>query len=329
MRFYVLQKIMVLIALALSVLAVCSARGAEEAAMGVSVKEAGDTVRVEFGGQLFTEYNSKNVDRPYFFPVIGPTGENLTRFWPMKDGVEGEQKDHPHHRGLWYAHGKVNGIDFWSEAKNLKSPHPKIVHQKFTKLESGAQSGVIESEDEWVAADGKSVCSDRRRYVFCSRGEIRMLDFEVTLIASHGKLVMGDTKEGSMAIRVPETMRLKGPIAKGHILNSEGVKDDATWGKRARWCLYCGPVKEQTAAIAILDHPQNPCYPTWWHVRDYGLFAANPFGVAEFEKGKGPGDLTVEEGKSIAFRYRFVFLKGEPKAEQIEALAKEFAATKE
>lgn len=323
MRSTVIQRTMVIIALVIPVLAACAARGAEGTAMGVSVKETGDTVRVEFGDQLFTEYNFTKVDRPFFFPVIGPVGENMTRFWPVKEGVEGEQKDHPHHRGLWYTHGKVNGLDFWSEGKG-----PKIVHQKFTKLESGAQSGVIESEDLWVKADGKPVCSDRRVHVFRQNGDVRMLDFQITLIASHGKLVLGDTKEGSMAIRVPETMRVKGPIAKGHILNSEGIKDAATWGKRARWCLYYGPVKGQPAAVAMIDHPQNPCYPTWWHVRDYGLFAANPYGVAEFEKGKGPGDQTVEEGKSITFRYRFAFFKGEPKAEQVEALAKEFGGEK-
>jgi len=293
--------------------------------MGVSVKESGDTVRVEFDGQLFTEYRFDKVDRPFFFPVIGPTGENVTRSWPVTEGDENEQKDHPHHRGLWYTHGDVNGLDFWSEGKG-----PKIVHQKFTKLESGRESGTIESENRWVDKDGKLVCSDRRRHVFRQCGDVRMLDFEIVLIASHGRLVLGDTKEGSMAIRVRETMRVTGPIAKGHILNSEGVKDGDAWGRRAKWCVYYGPVKNQPVSIAVFDHPSNPRHPTWWHVRDYGLFGANPYGIAHFEKKpRGSGNLEIEEGKSVTFRYRFVFLKGEPQADRLEALFQSFATARE
>jgi hypothetical protein len=294
----------------------------KEGAMGVKVVEAGKTVRVEIDGQLFTEYHPQDADRPFFFPVIGPTGENVTRNWPVIKDVEGEERDHPHHRGLWYAHGAVNGLDFWTEGKG-----PKILHQKFTKLESGADTGVIESEDLWVDKAGQSVCSDVRRHVFYRRAGERMLDFEITLIASHGKLVLGDTKEGSMALRVASTMRAKGPAVPGHILNSEGVRDGETWGKRAAWCAYYGPVKDQTVCLVMLDHPSNPRYPTWWHVRDYGLFAANPFGQHQFE-GKGSGDLTVNEGERITFRYRFVFLKGEADAAKIGELQKAFAETK-
>lgn len=296
---------------------------------GVSVKETGDTVRVEIDGRLFTEYNYMKVDRPYFFPVIGPTGENLTRFWPMKDDVAGEQRDHPHHRGLWYTHGDVNGIDFWTEARNTKLPHPQIVHQRFTKLESGTEAGVIESESLWLDKGGKPVCSDRRRHTFRKADGQEMIDFDVTLIASHGKVTMGDTKEGSMAIRVPATMRVKGDVAKGHILNSEGVKDGEAWSKPARWCVYYGPVKEQPVSIAIFDHPSNPRHPTRWHVRDYGLFAANPFGLKHFDKqATESGNLEIEDGKSITFHYRFVFLKGEPQGDKIEALFQSYATAR-
>jgi hypothetical protein len=156
---------------------------------------------------------------------------------------------------------------------------------------------------------------------------MNIIDFDVTLIASHGKVTMGDTKEGSMAIRVPATMRVKGKVGKGHILNSEGVKDKATWGKKAKWVVYSGPVEGQAVNISIFDHPSNPRHPTWWHVRDYGLFAANPFGVSYFErKKKGAGNLVIDEGKSVTFRYRIVIQKGEPQADKIEELFKAYAA---
>ena len=291
--------------------------------MGVSVKEAGDVVIVEVDGKLFTKYDYKSAARPFFYPVIGPTGVNVTRHWPMKKGVEGEQTDHAHHRGLWYVHGDVNGHDFWTEGRG-----PKIVHQKFTKLESGADCGVIESESQWVDKSGKPVCSDRRRHTIRKAEGAQIIDFEITMIASHGKVTMGDTKEGSMAIRVPATMRVKGKVAKGHILNSEGIKDKATWGKKAKWVAYYGPVEGEVVNIAIFDHPTNPRHPTWWHVRDYGLFAANPFGIRYFDRKKGRGDLVIEEGKSVTFRYRIVFQKGEANAAKLEELFKVYAAAK-
>ena len=139
------------------------------------------------------------------------------------------------------------------------------------------------------------------------------MDIEVTIHASHGQITLGDTKEGSMAIRLTPTMRLKGEVGQGHIVNSEGQRDGQTWGKRAAWCDYYGPASEggQTVGVAIFDHPDNPRHPTWWHVRDYGLFAANPFGQHDFEsKPAGVGDMTIPAGQSVAFRWRFYFHKG-------------------
>lgn len=290
----------------------------------VKITKLRDTVRVEIGGALFTEYHYKDADRPYFYPVIGPTGENVTRHWPMKDG-ENEQKDHRHHRGLWFTHGAVNGQDFWSEGKG-----PKIVQERFVDVSSGPDKGVIETESRWVAKDGKTVCTDRRRHVFYGRAGRGMMDFEITIRASDGKVVMGDTKEGSMAVRLAPTMRVKGKVGKGHIVNSEGVRDKKTWGKRAKWCDYYGPVNGKTVGIAIFDHPRNPRHPTWWHVRDYGLFAANPFGIRHFErKPKGAGDLTIPAGDSATFRYRIYLHRGDEKEGNVEKHYREYAGRQE
>ncbi len=155
------------------------------------------------------------------------------------------------------------------------------------------------------------------------------MDFEITLHASHGELTLGDTKEGSMAIRLAPTMRVRGKVGRGHIVNSEGLRDGATWGKRAAWCDYYGPVKGKVVGVAIFDHPQNPKHPTWWHVRDYGLFAANPFGVHYFEKKpKGSGDISIPAGQSLTFRYRLYFHKGDEKEAKVAEHYGKYATTK-
>ncbi len=294
---------------------------------GVKITELADKLRVEIKGELFTEYNFKNVPRPYFYPVIGPTGEPVIRHWPMKEGLDegDDRRDHVHQRSLWYTHGEVNGQDFWGEGEKSG----KIVHDKFLEVSSGRKVGIIQSRNKWVAVNGEVICTDTRTHKFYNRARGQMMDFEITIHASEGKVVMGDTKEGSMAIRLAPTMRLKGTVGKGHILNSEGLRDGETWGKRAEWCDYYGPVKGQVVGVAIFDHPQNPKHPTWWHVRDYGLFAANPFGVHNFEnKPKGVGDITIPAGESLTFKYRFYFHKGDTKRAKVAEYYHEYAATK-
>lgn len=282
--------------------------GLKKAVAGVAVTQDEKKVTVKLDGRPFTEYCFADVARPYFYPVIGPTGEPVMRHWPMADGPN-EQRDHPHQKSLLFAHGDVNGIDFWTEGAGKG----KIVHQKFTEVSSGPTTGVIASENNWVGPDAKIICTDTRTHRFHGGPDSRMMDFEVTIHASHGQVTLGDTKEGSMAIRIAPTMRLKGEVGQGRIVNSEGHRDGATWGKRAAWCDYYGPVGDaaEIVGIAIFDHPNNPRHPTWWHVRDYGLFAANPFGQHDFERvPAGTGDLVIAAGDSVTFKWRFYFHKG-------------------
>lgn len=299
-------------------LALCCTVSQGRAADGstVQIQQLDDRLRVEIGGQLFTEYHFKVVPRPFCYPVIGPGGAAMTRNWPMKD-VADEEQDHPHHRSVWFTHGSVNGHDFWSEAKG----HGRIVHAKFNEVRSG-KVGVIRSENDWIADDGKRVCRDTRTLLIHapSTPAEQVMDFEVTIHASDGAVTFGDTKEGSLGVRLAETMRLKGKVGRGHIVNSEGVRDADTWGKRAKWCDYFGPVDGRIVGLAIFDHPKNPRYPTWWHVRDYGLFAANPFGWHDFEKlaDKTAGNLVVPAGEKVTFRYRFYFHEGDEKRGKVE-----------
>ena len=277
---------------------------------GVQITENPDRLRIEINGKLFTEYFFKDVPRPYCYPLMGPGDTAMTRNWPMKS-VPDEEHDHPHHRSLWFSHGSVNGNDFWSETKSAG----KIIHEGFIEIKSGKESGTIKTRNKWVAVDGTVVCADQEtlRIYNTENDKERLFDFEITLQAIDKDLVFGDTKEGTMASRLAETMRVKGKVGHGHIVNSKGVRDGATWGKRAEWCDYYGPVGEKIVGMAIFDHPENPRHPTWWHVRDYGLFAANPFGKHDFESlpDKAAGNLTVPAGKSLTFRYRFYLHTGD------------------
>ena len=276
------------------------------AADGVQITEQPDKLRVEINGKLFTEYHfGKDAPHVYFYPVLGPGGTPMTRNWPMKE-VEGEERDHHHHRSLWFSHGAVNGIDFWAETPKAG----KIVHDKMLEVKGGPTFGIIRSANKWVAPDGQVVMTDESTFRVQARPDTeRLFDFEITLKAGGKEIVLGDTKEGTMAIRINEAMRLshgKGKPGTGHIVQSTGVRDDATWGKRADWCDYHAPLEGKVVGIALFDHPSNPKHPTWWHVRDYGLFAANPFGIHDFErKEPGAGNRTIPPGKSLTFKYRF------------------------
>ena len=293
---------------------------------GVRISQEHGKLRVEINGKLFTEYCYKDVPRPYFYPLLGPDELAMTRRWPLESTTD-EEHDHRHHRSLWYAHSSVNGLDFWTEGTNANIC--KIVHEKFLAIQSGRESGTIQSTDRWMARDGTVVCTDLRTLRIYNRpDDQRLFDFDITLQAPPDKpVIFGDDKDGTMATRIAETMRLKhgDKPGDGHIVLSSGARDEQTWGKRADWCDYYGPVEGKIVGIAIFDHPDNPRHPTWWHVRDYGLFAANPFGIHYFEnKPKGTGDFTIPAGQSVTFRYRFYLHKGDEQQARVAEQYKEY-----
>jgi hypothetical protein len=292
----------------------------------VEIKKEEGKLRIEINGKFFSDYIYENTTRPFLYPILGSGGAKMTRNWPMKDEGK-EEHDHKHHKSWWYAHGNVNGIDFWSEEKGAG----KTEHVAFMEVKSG-EAGVIKSANRLVSQDGKVVATDERTITVYPVEGAALFDFEITTRASNGDLVFGDTKEGTMAMRLAETMRLthgKNEKGDGHIVNSEGVRDGQTWGKRAKWVDYYGPVDGKTVGVAIFDNPTNPRYPTWWHVRDYGLFAANPFGVHDFEKKeKGAGDMTVKAGESVTFKYRFYIHAGDEKEAKVAAQFEEYIGGK-
>ena len=306
------------------------------AATDVKLTRADDRVRVEIGGQLFTEYIFKGAQKPYFHPVIGADGTQLTRNYPMKADVPGEVKDHPHHRGLWFTHGDVNGLDFWAESNGPKQG--RILSEGVEHSVVGGV-GIIKARNKWVGADDVLHLTDETTIRLRATADARILDYEVTLKAPADKAaVFGDTKEGSMAIRLPLWMtppHRSGKVqheGKGTIINDSGATNGATWGKRSQWVDYYAPKDGKVYGVAMFDHPTNPQHPTWWHVRDYALFAANPWGKHDFEPAHKAnpkaGNLTIPAGGSVTFKWRFYFHNGDEKDAKIAARFKDYAAGK-
>lgn len=311
---------------------------AANAAGAVTLTKLDDRVRVEIDGQLFTEYVFKGASRPYCYPILATDGTSLVRDFPMKQ-TAGEDTDHTHHRALWFAHSNANQIDFWSEGTaGPKFPKGNTVHDGFVETKSGSV-GVIRLRNRWVAPEGKLIAADETTMRFRGNADARMLDYEVTIRAlPDAPLVMGDNKDGTMAIRIaqwmtmPHTMQKKEIPGVGHIVTAKGDRDAAAWGTRADWCDYFAERNGKTYGIAIFDHPRNLRHPTWWMVRDYGLFAANPFGQKDFEINAkhppGKGDYTIPAGGSLTLRYRFYFHGGDEKAAKIAERYADYAAGK-
>lgn len=296
-----------------------------------------DPIQIYHGEDLITVYHTaKDQARPYFYPLIGPTGENMTRHWPMKEGVEGEADDHPHHQGMWFGLGKVNGLDFWHEPSD-KSKKDKVFgtiqHQGMNGFSTseGGMKVTFRTKSDWVAHANPSekVCSDEREFSLSYREDGALVfDVAITLVADSGDIEIVDDKEGAWAIRTLPTLRLEGEVAQGEMVSSEGVSGKGVWGKRAKWIDNHGPDPQgNKVGIAILDHPGNLRHPTWWHARHYGLFAPNPFGQGHFEKGaaEDSGNYTVEDGEKLTLRYRIIFHEGDEKAAKIAEAWEAFA----
>lgn len=258
---------------------------------GAVLETTDQGLNVNIDGKLFTTYQIKNGPKPYLWPVIGPTGHPVTRAFPMKRGIKGEVYDHPHHRSFWFTHGRVNGENFWLEAPTAG----KTIHTAFRQQRSGPVFAEFTSEVDWIGRKGDKVCADVRRFRFYATKRCRLFDNEIRVLAGDREVVFGDDKEGTFGFRVAGTMSVKqGPgRPKGTLINAEGLKDVAVWGKRSKWCDYFGPVEGQVVGIAIFDHPTNLRHPTYWHARDYGLFCANPFGLSFFVDKKQDGTFKI------------------------------------
>ncbi|MCD4728086.1 MAG: PmoA family protein [Pirellulales bacterium] len=269
----------------------------------VERSERGAVVKID--GRLFTEYLVRSGNKPVLWPIIGPTGKPMTRDYPMRDNPD-EKKDHPHHRSLWFTHGEVNGVDFWSE----KGRDGTIKLVEFTRL-AGGKPATNAARNVWINPDGKKICEDRRTLRFDTDGAARWIDFDIVLKATDGAVTFGDTKEGTFGVRVAETIRVDAGQG-GKLVNSRRQVNKAAWGKPAEWIDYHGPVDGQTVGIAILNHPDSFRFPTYWHARTYGLLTANPFGLHDFTGGKrSDGAYTLSPGGTMTLRYRVLLHRGD------------------
>ena len=284
----------------------------------VAMELKGKDMAILVDGGLLTTYAVDLGPKPILYPLVGPSGARMTRDYPMEQRA-GEHRDHEHHRSVWFTHGEVNDVDFWTEAPG----HGSIFESSRQILGSGHAVKVLETSDNWLGPDGKKVCEDRRTLRVYGTHGARILDYEVTLVASEGPVVMGDTKEGTFGVRVPSSMDANRPDG-GRIVNAEGVTNTDTWGKRSAWVDYAGPVNGDTVGIAILDHPESFNHPTPWHVRDYGLFAANPFGLQDFGESRS-GETTIPKGEFLTFRYRVILHLGDAMQAEIASQFESYA----
>jgi hypothetical protein len=247
--------------------------------------------------------------------------------------VEGERRDEKHQRGLWFSHGDVNGLDFWDNEASYTTPNRGfILLDRVIGLAGGERNGSIEAAFKWVDLKKQPLLEDLRKMVFYSDPTLRIIDFDIMLRAI-GKVTFGDTKEGTFGMRLApgleEPMRNSPPSPKraGRMVNSNGQEGERDcWGKRANWLDRFGEVEGEKLGVAIFDHPGNLRHPTYWHVRAYGLFAANIFGVRAFERNPAlNGSWTLEPGQTLTFRYRVVVHPGDCQTAGIAGLYEKYA----
>lgn len=283
-------------------------------------EEPGGAIQIMLGGEHFTTLELKKYRRPILYPIYGPGQTPMTRDYPMKPGTEGEATDHPHHKSIWCGHGLINGTSFWHEQGQIKFDDSKPL----TVDASDDKTVKVKFASKYIDENDKLLCTDSNEISFRElEGGARAIDWQLTIHASEGEILFGDTKEGMMAIRTHTSLRIdKGASA----INSAGVQGKDIWGKRASWVDYYGSVGGNNVGVAIFDHPSNLRHPTTWHARAYGLVAANPFGLHHFEgKTLGSGDHKLAKGESIQWKYRFVFHEGDPESAKIAKRYEEFA----
>jgi hypothetical protein len=289
-------------------------------AVEFEIKQEADGVTVNVDGKLVTRYLVKSGAKPILWPVVGPRGQELTRGYPMRDAIDKEKKDHVHHRSMWFTHGDVNGVSFWDETEG----HGNIIHREF-KTVSGGKTAKIVTLNDWLGPDGAKVCEDEQSFEFGANADSRWVDVQLTVRADKIPVKFGDTKEGSFGVRVAGSMRMELKDG-GKILNSAGEMDGATWGRPASWVDYSGPVGDTTGGVLIMNHPSSFRYPTYWHVRTYGLFAANPFGLHDFLKDKtADGSHTLQPGESFVLKYRVLLHNGNLTEDAIKSAFAEYS----
>jgi len=305
----------------------------------VAFSRDADRVSVTIDGKPFTALHvgGPHLNRVYLEPLRAATGTTVTRSVPA-GRLPGETTDHPHHAGLFYGHGDVNGVNFWAIRNEAPSGETnatlgRIVLHDLPRMEGGDERGTLEAILHWLTPDGTHLLTERRRMVFHAHPTLRIVDVEIDL-EGHADATFRDTKEGTFALRVATVLeeaasraKAGGPPRTGQLRNAQGGRGEKeVWGRRSEWVDYAGTIEGEPVGIVMMDHPSNPRHPTYWHSRGYGLHAINPFGVSDFLGDKTQnGSLTIERGERVRFRYRVVVHPGLA-ADALAALYRDFAA---
>jgi hypothetical protein len=344
-----------LAAVAVTFLLVCCMAAKQNASgdkIRVTPDEANRRVDISIDGKPFTAYMwPTTLDKPVLFPLRTAKGTIVTRGFPLEPRP-GERVDHPHHAGMWFNYGNVNDFDFWNNSSAIKSEDKSkmgtVYHREITAVKSGSDQGELAVDADWITGKQQTALKEHTRLIFRGGPGFRSIDRITTLRALGEKIAFHDDKEGLLGMRVTRALEAPSdkaevftdasgrptPVAKmdntgvtGVYLTSEGKKGDAAWGTRGRWCILSGQVDDEPVTIAILDHPSNPGFPTYWHARGYGLFAANPLAPKIFTDGKAPAmNFTLEPNANVTFRYRVLILSKIASAEDAEAAYKDFTA---
>jgi len=323
---------------------------------GLAITKDAHGVTVTVNGKPFASYVIDQANKPYLWPVYGPTGKAMTRAFPMQeiDSESKEQRDHPHHRGIVFGHESsgtsawsfpekwdaitgdekvTGGGDTWHEKRTFEEfmENPKnalrgkqrlpmvarIKHKEFTEVKVDGDRAVIAEVCEYLDPAGTRYLTEYRRLTFRASGETRSIDFDQDFVATDGPAKFEDRKDAGLSIRVPASMAVDSKQG-GRIVNSAGLADKDAWSKPAKWCAYSGPVEGEQLGIAFLNHPSSYRYPTRWHVRTYGLFTANPFAIRDFDKTQPSGTTELKPGERLSLRHRFIFHRGDAQAAKID-----------
>jgi hypothetical protein len=290
-------------------------------------------VDIFIGGKLFTSFlYPDTLEKPVLFPIRAASGTVVTRGFPL-DPKPGEPTDHPHHLGLWFNFENVNGLDFWNNSyaipQNKKNLYGWIRTDRIMEA-TGGKTGVLSYHANWTNQAKKVLLEETTRFEFSGDGNQRIIDRYTTLKADTD-VVFNDAKDGMLGLRLAHELQIpttedqqftdnkgnvtivKGGtdhIANGNYITSAGKTGNDAWSTRGVWCKVFGKMGADSISIAIIDHPKNPNYPTFWHARGYGLFAANPLGEKVFTNGKSAKNLSLQKGESVTFRYRIVISSG-------------------
>ncbi|MGQ8337857.1 PmoA family protein [Sunxiuqinia sp. A32] len=293
-------------------------------------------IDVMIDNNLFTSYlYAPSIIKPILWPVISEQGNHLTRSFPW-DSKSGERVDHPTHTGTWLNYGNVNGVDFWNNSNSIPSQYReqlgRIKHREIKNIYSEKSSAKLIVNSQWISENGIPMLDEETTYTFKVDDNYRIIDRTTKLTNLLDTVVFNDDNDGLFAIRVCRELELpeqgiqeltninggiikmkvgKNQPANGNYLSSEGISGTDVWGTRARWMKLFGKVNNEKITLAIIDHPDNLGYPTYWNARPYGLFAANPFGQRIFNEGKNELNFSMLKGESITFNYRFVVISGE------------------